>query len=197
MYKKVDLCMPIDARISMHSSFLSDLDSESVKRYFLDHDYSNSVDGCISITPRCALQGVPVDAFVAGRGVPMRRLEVFGVLFIRNTDPLTHTQIEAVKLILVYETLKDLPQLLHNLCAKLYRMTRLSKPLRQGMKQSSHLMAFRAIPGIGEKKAELLHREYGELRRLVYALRSGNIAQLLNILTATHIARLRTLFAVE
>lgn len=189
--------MLIDAQISMHSSFLPDIPLELVKQYFLDHDYGNLTEGCISIIPRCALQGAPIHAFVAGRGDPIEQRDAFIVLLTRDTDPLTQVQIEAAKVVLVYTTIQELPQLLHRFCTQLYQMIRSSRPLRQKVQYPVQLLAFRAIPGIGRKRAELLHRQYSTLRRFIDALHSENTAQLSSLLPAAQISRLRTLFAVD
>lgn len=189
--------MLIDARISMHSSFLSDMPLELVKQYFLNYDYGNLIQGCISIIPWCTLQGMLIDAFVAGRGDPMKQGDAFVILLIKDTDPLTQVQIEAAKMVLVYATIQELPQLLHKLCTQLYQMIRLSRPLKQRVQYPVQLLAFHAIPGIGRKKAELLHREYSTLRRFIDALHSENMAQLSSILPVAQISRLQALFAVD
>lgn len=189
--------MPIDARISIHFSFKSDMHSELVKQYFLDHDYVNLSKGCISIVPRCTLQGVPVDAFVAGRGDVVKRAETFIVLFAKDTDILTHVHTDVVKVMMSYTAIQDIPQLLCKLCIQLYQMVHSSRPSRQRIKLPAHLLTFRAIPGVGKKKAELLHREYGTLRRFIDALHNKNASQLSTILAASHITRLRALFNVD
>lgn len=190
--------MLIDALISIHSSFQPDMHSELVGQYFLDHNYVNLLEGCISIVPRCVLQGMPIDAFIAGKGDIVRRATSFIVLFIKDTDTLTHTHITTARMVMVYTLVQEIPQLLHKLCIQLYQIERSSKPLRQRVKVPSHLLAFHALPGIGEKKAGLLHHEYKTIRRFIDALRSEiNREQLLAILSASHIAKLCSLFNIN